>query len=177
MPVWLISLALGGMGKLRAAASWLVAHPAILGCVLLALYAAYERHDAHRWHSKADECHARYEAALKASDANAKAQADQKARVEAEYKAKAEKADDHFQTALANADNRVAAYIAAHRVRTGPAHISTAPASTKDQRAEVPAIATADPVVLEASDVKVCAADYTYARHAFEWAQSLGESK
>lgn len=152
---------------------WLFGHPAVLGCVLLALWGVYQRHEHLKAVKLLDACNARYEAALKASGANAKAQADAKAAKEAEYKAKAEKADDHYQTALADADDRVAAYIAAHRVRTGPAHISTTPASAQGDRAEIPAIAPTDAVAVSEADVKVCAADYAYSKAAYDWAQTL----
>lgn len=171
-------------GAFGAAWRWLTAswaHALLVALAAVSLYALHEHRAAQGWITKAENCQKgraddrrAYQAASKA---NAKAQADQKARIEAEYKAKAEKADDEYKDALADAGDAASRYIAAHRVRTGPANISAPPATSQDHGAEVPADPATEAVVFSAADVKVCAVDYEYGLAAYQWAKTLSEGK
>ena len=94
-----------------------------------------------------------------------------KAQAEADYRSKAHAADVSFQAGLADGSNRLAAYVASHRVQPAAAPHSPGPAQGGDPG--IPAIPPAETVLAELSDLRTCNADYAYAKAAHDWAMGL----
>lgn len=88
------------------------------------------------------------------------------------YEEAANAADNKHDAMVNDAFDLTAAYVAQHRVQPeGGACKAPAPAASGDP--EVSKEPAASSVVVAQADVETCAADYTYARSAYEWAQSL----
>ncbi len=91
---------------------------------------------------------------------------------EAVYQARAQEADNAYQTQLATARYAADRYIAAHRVQ--PAAIAggsgAAPATAQSGGAGIPAPMPADAVMVSAGDVQACTDAVTYGLKAREWA-------
>lgn len=90
------------------------------------------------------------------------------------YEGKADEADKGHAVLAASAHTASDVYIASHRVRADCA-AGQAPAATIGDHSAVPAKPASETVVVAVADtdVRICAADYAYARSAYEWAQSL----
>jgi hypothetical protein len=180
MPV--LSMLLPVLNALRAGGRWVVARPGLAVVVVLAIVAAGEHRAAGRWADKARAAQAGWDAdraqAILASQA-----ADQR------YRSLAHDADANQAQIAAEGDQRLAAYIADHRMRRG----AQADAGGAGQGGRAPVFAGAagqailaqvmapgndpvevrDPVEVSEEDMRRCDADYAYARAAFEWARGL----
>jgi len=86
------------------------------------------------------------------------------------YRSIAHDADLAHAQDVAEGDSRLAAYIAAHRLRAG-AQADPARAAQGDH-SNLPAIPAAQAVVASVSDLQICEADYAYAKAAHEWAMA-----
>lgn len=175
--IWLKLLGLwSSVRKLaQAGLSWLTAsstHLLIALCAILALWGAIERRAGAKWQEAAQKCSAARKSDLAAAQ---KAKAD----YEAQSKKDADNADQRYNAAVADGGTRLAAYIAAHRVRAGTA--TPAPSATQDHAPGVPANATTGPVMeaitISEADLKACDASYTYAQAAYEWARGLNKDQ
>ena len=95
------------------------------------------------------------------------------------YKTKAKDADNAHDKELAVAGTAADRYIAANRVRCQAAGSSArqAAASSQGGGAAVPESPAAETelVAVTAADVRICTANYVYAKGAFDWANSLGK--
>ncbi len=90
------------------------------------------------------------------------------------YEDVANAADTAHADMVAEAFDSTARFINSHRLQPqGGACKAPAPAS--DPNSQIPAEPAADPVVVAVAkaDVETCATDYSYARSAYDWAQSL----
>lgn len=156
---------------LAAALRWIAASPArLLGAlaVVLALVALWQHREARHWADKA-------RATQSAWDADRAQAIATKTAAETRYRNLAHDADQAHAAALAEGDKRLAAYIAAHRLRPGAQTDPTSPAQSGG--AAVPAGAPTDPIVapvaVAEADLRACDADYAYARAAYDWARGL----
>ena len=138
-----LRLLLGGW--LKSAWAFFRANPILALCAVLALWAAVERHQAHKWQSRAEQCQQASQAAAAAT----------KAMREAEHKAyqeKAVEADASHRAALAGVRSDTARYIASHRVQ--PSRISTAQPIGEADHAQEPDAVPSPLVVVEELDVQ-----------------------
>ncbi|NOW46188.1 hypothetical protein FHW96_002346 [Novosphingobium sp. SG751A] len=113
-------------------------------------------------------------AQLKAEQSQAKAI---KALAELKYRILAHDAGQNYAALQAQGDARLAAYIADHRVRiAAPTHSASA---AQGGNPAILANAAPDQLVatltISEADLRVCDANYAYARAAFDWAQRIGE--
>lgn len=143
--IWLI--------RLLPVWNWLKANPLLALCALLALYAAYERHQAAKWHDRAEACQTASQAAAEATKALRAAE-------RKTYQDKANEADAKHAADLARVRDATDAYIRTHRVQPSriSAPVAIGQASDAGQPESVPAL-----VIVGESDV----------RNAAEW-QSYG---
>lgn len=141
------------LGGLKSAGSWILGHPFVAGCLALALWGAVERHEAHKWHTTADQ---RLTALKALPAAQAKALAAQKAldaQVAAKSATDAKDTDNDPQTAI---DAAVADYAATHRLqRANCGAASPASAAAQTDAAQVDHGSGALPIVLSDRDFRV----------------------
>ncbi|MBN9145739.1 MULTISPECIES: hypothetical protein [unclassified Novosphingobium] len=158
----------GALRWLRGLARWLDGSALRLwaGLALVAIGAAgWQYHRAAHWA-------ATVRATQSAWDVERKAAAAAKTAAETRYRSLADDADARHAAALAQGDARLAAYIAAHRLRPSapdPARVAT------DHPAAIPEGSAANPVLasITEADLKICDADYVYAQAAHDWANGL----
>lgn len=167
-------LALRLLAMLKAVPAW------IWPIIALVAFSGAQTWRASHWKDEAQLCQAgrkqdrdRYVQAQK--DAAAVALAE-KARIEAEHAAQAERAQHDYDEQVDEARDATARYIADHRVRTegagGSSSKSTSAAS--DRGAGVPSsLSTA--VVVDQADVQACGDLYSYAVSAHAWAMGIAE--
>lgn len=91
---------------------------------------------------------------------------------ETHYKEVANVADTKHEDMVADAFDATQRYIAEHRVQPADRTCKAAPAASSPD-SQIPAKPAAGAVVVAQADVETCAADYAYARSAYDWAQSL----
>ena len=100
-----------------------------------------------------------------------------KAAAETSYRSLADDADARHAADLAQGNARLAAYMAAHRLRAKAAGPARSAADHLAAIPEKPAAGSlmADPVttVISQADLKICDANYVYARAAHDWANGL----
>lgn len=160
-----------GWQRIGAGLKWLFASPVRL-CLILAVAmaaVAYAEHrSAAKWQAQA------VKVARTLTDERAAAQA-AKAKAEQHYKDLAHDADQNHDALVAQGDARLAAYIASHRVR-GAAQANPASAA-QGGNPTVPESPAQSPVVegvtITEDDLKICDANYVYARAAHDWANGL----
>lgn len=164
-PLWLLSI--GGTLKNGAVAAlgWIRANPLLALVIGLSLALAWTYHGKH----KAEQRIVAIEAAQKAAT-GAQKRVNQAATKH--YEDAANAADTHHDAMVADAFDVTADYIAKHRVRPADRTCKAAPAASGSDP-QIPAEPAASSVVVAQADVETCAADYTYARSAYDWAQSL----
>jgi hypothetical protein len=158
---WIVKNALG------PAWAFVRANPMLALCFVLAAWAAVERHQAHKWQSRAEQC----EAASRAAAVATKALRTSERQV---YQEKAVEADASHRAALAGVRSSTASYISAHRVRKDD--ISPAQPVSEAGSASVPESMPTG-VVMGEADVRTCADLYAYSVSAFNWAQSVAEDQ
>ncbi|WDF71892.1 hypothetical protein [Novosphingobium sp. KACC 22771] len=144
--------------RMGGSALWLLA--------LVALGAAgWQYHRAAHWAAAA-------RAAQTAWDAERKAAAAATAAAQTRYRSLADEADAQHAAALAQGDARLAAYIAAHRLRGAAPDPARAAA---DQGAAISENSAAAPVLatITQADLTICDANYVYAQAAHDWANGL----
>jgi len=90
---------------------------------------------------------------------------------EARYRSLAHEADHTYAQGVAEGDARLAAYIAAHRLR--PATQADPARAAQDSGAQLSDIPPAETVLAAMSDMKICDANYAYASAAHDWAIRL----
>jgi hypothetical protein len=132
-------------------------------------------HFQHRAMANADALRtqaAQFQAVQKAARAAAQAALHDQ---EAVYQARAQEADNAYQTQLAAAQSAADRYITAHRVQ--PATFAGGPgaaaALAQSGNAGIPAPMPADAVMVSAGDVQACTEAVTYGLKAHEWAIQL----
>lgn len=147
--------------------SWLGPKSLLAVALALAVLAAYaERRSAAKWHARADQTAAILQNERASSEAA-------KRTAEADYRSKADAAAVSFHSALADADARLAGYVARNRLRTGA---QAYPAGAAEGRnPDVLAVAPAEAVLASLSDLKACNEDYAYAKAAHDWAATLNQ--
>lgn len=97
------------------------------------------------------------------------------AAVEAQYRSKADEADQSYRVELADARSAADRYIATHRVRGTFASPSSGPTATAEDRAAgvLPPVPDAALVAVTDRDVQACTDAYIYAVKARDWALTL----
>lgn len=146
----------------------------LIAVVPLALALAWQSWQAHRWHKAADKARAAIVALQAASDANKAAALAQNRAWEAKSAQIAKDAQHDHELALADARDAVAQYAATHRLRSSQGGVCTAPAASEGVSAAVPESPAAEVFVsVSEADLTTCAANYTYAQSAYEWAKGL----
>jgi hypothetical protein len=144
--------------------SWLKANPLLCLCAMLALWGGWERHQAHKWQSRAIACQT-------ASDAARKAQEALRAQERAKYQEQARHADQAYAAAIADARNATDAFIRAHRLRGGViAPVAIGQASDAGQPQDMPAA-----VVVDEADVRRCGDWQAYGIALHDWALTITE--
>lgn len=167
----MIALALSFLtGKLAAALRWIFSSPtAALGtlCAILAIVGLME-------HRRADSAEARAKSAKAAlSAAISQAEATRLA-AEANYRSMAHAADNSYQAGRADGSAKLAAYIAAHRLRPSPAHPASPAQGASSGLPEKPTPSPiVETVVISEADIKTCDVLYDYAKASHGWAQEL----
>jgi hypothetical protein len=151
--------------KLLPVWSWLKRNPLLLAIALLALWGVWERHQAHKWQSRAIACQI-------ASDAARKAQEALRAQERAKYQEQARHADQAYAAAIDDARNATDAFIRAHRLRSSGG-VSAPGAIGQTDSPAILAPMPADPVVVAAVDVQTCGDLYAYALNAHDWALTI----
>lgn len=127
--------------------------------------AGWQYHRAAHWAAAARTTQSAWNAERKAAAAA-------KIAAETRYRSLADDADAQHAAALAQGDARLAAYIAAHRLRPS----APDPARSPDDRgAAIPEGPAAGPVLatITEADLKICDANYVYAQAAHDWANGL----
>lgn len=173
--IWAAIKAFGIWRRIGGALAWAFATPArlfLIIAVAMALVVMVEHRSAAKWEAQA------VKVARTLSDERAAAQA-AKVKAEQHYQEIAHDADQNHAALVADGDARLAAYMAAHRVRIAPPANPASPA--QGGGAAIPANASPGPVLaamtISEADLRACDADYAYARAAFEWAAKLNEGK
>lgn len=147
---------------------------------LLLVALAVQTIRANHYRDKSEACEAGRKAdraAYAAAQVQAKAAQDAlNSSISARYRAISEETDRDHQKALEDARSATDRYIAAHRVRPqagGAPGSASAPAP--GDRPDLPDDPTAETelVAVKSEDVHSCAADYAYARGAFDFVQGL----
>jgi len=94
---------------------------------------------------------------------------------QAAYAAKAQEADNAYQTQLADARGAAAQYISAYSVRpqTVASGAGAAPAAAQSGSASLSASLPADTVLVSPGDVQACTDATTYALKAHDWADTI----
>jgi len=163
-----MSIALAfALARLRSAFAWATASTSrILAAALcVALLWGYAAHrSAVRWQAQAVKTQS-----ILSGERAAAEQA--KADAESDYRSKAHAADVSFEAGLAAGGNRLAAYVATHRVQPATQAHPASPAQGGDSG--LPAIPAAEAVLASLNDLRVCDKNYTYAQAAYDWAQGL----
>jgi len=169
--LWQTIKLFGIWGKIGAGFRWITAsltHLLAAAVVVLALIALWQHHEAAKQALYARQTKAAWDAARR-NAAAAQAQA------EARYRSLAHEADEKYSNALAEGGTRLAAYIAAHRLRPAPQTHRASPAQGGNPA--VPENAPAEAIVAQIgvseSELKTCDADYSYAKAAYDWANGL----
>ena len=173
--IWTAIKAFGLWRRIGGALAWVFASPARLFLILavaMGLIAMVEHRSAAKWEAQA------VKVARTLSDERAAAQA-AKVKAEQHYKDLAHDADQNHAALVADGDARLAAYMAAHRVRIASAANPASPAqggnpTVPESPAPGPVLAA---LTISEADLRACDADYAYARAAFEWAAKLNEGK
>ncbi len=152
--------------KLAGVVQFVAKCPLCAVCALLAIWGAYERHQAAKWHHRAEQCQM-------ASQAAAKAQEALRAQERATYQEKAHEADQEYKAALADARDATSRYVATHRVIVSSggqcAPVAVSEADPAGIRQELPAGA----VVVSEADLRAAAEWQTYALDLRKWALSV----
>jgi hypothetical protein len=182
MSITVIGWLLSGLGWLKQAIAALVGiasrHPWQAACAVLALYSAWLWQGEYETARQRD---AARDAVAQMVNVSNKAAATALARRKADeqhYRELADNADAHHTQDTARADRATARYLSEHRLRpasaSGPGGAAVAEAQGGD--AGVPADSATGTVMVAVSDtdVKACAADYSYAKAAYDWAMALG---
>ncbi|WCT78157.1 hypothetical protein [Novosphingobium humi] len=161
---------LGGLVRWVGGSAWRIWAAVALAAMCVA---GWQFHRAARWAATA-------RAAQSAWDAERKAAAAAKSAAETRYRSLADDADARHDAALAQGDARLAAYIAAHRLRPSapdPARpAADHPTAIPESPAPGPVMAdksAAPDIAISEADLKICDADYVYARAAHDWANGL----
>lgn len=164
--------AAGALAALALRYPWQAACAALLGCSVLLWRGEHAAIDQ-RNRARADAS-----ALTAASNRAAALAAAQRKADEQHYKELADHADVHYRSQLAGARDATARYIAAHRLRpgavAGPGGGTAGEAQGRGAAVPGQSAAEAELVAVSAADVDRCAADYGYAKAAFDWAASLG---
>lgn len=142
--------------------SWLKRNPLLALCAILAVWGLYERHQAHRWQDRAEQC-------ASASQAAAEATRAMRARELQQVKEQAAHAEQEHAAALAAVRRNTGAFIRAHRVRPSGGVSPTVAVSEADPAA-VRQNLPADPVMVGSSDVQACGEWVAYGTALREWA-------
>ena len=163
--IWALSTI--GLGRLKSAFAWLAGSTdrLLIAALCMALLWGFIGHrSADKWRGQAS----------KATNTLTRERAEAieaKAKAEADLRSKAHAADVSFQAGREDGDRRLAAYIAAHRMR--PAQADPA-RPAQDRGAGLPANPAPEAIVaVSEPDLHTCDALYDYSRAAHEWAQSL----
>lgn len=178
MTAMFLRFLLGGFNFARtaflSACRWIAAHPMQAALIALVVALIWTWRDDNKQRDRVASRNAEIAALHQASD-NARAAAEaQRKTVEAHYTQLAKDSDNAHAHELAQANDAVDRYIAAHRVR-GPvqANLGTpGPGPSGDD----PGVAAGMPgsaVVVAEADLRICAARATDSVAAHDWAQSL----
>jgi len=165
-----------GWAKAAAAGAWalLVRYPMQAALAASLIGNAWLYHE--RSQCRADS--AAFKAQVMVAEAKATADAiAARAAQQAAYKEKANEADKNYGALRAQGSANLAAYIDAHRVRSGSGKDSTgkAPSAGQGGNSDIPANTPNETVVASVNDLTTCDSDYTYARAAYEWARGLNK--
>ena len=132
------------------------------------------------WHGKGkalaerDAARAQISAMIEASKQATELALKERAANQAAFAKLKKEADNGHSTALADADRRTADFIRLRR-QSGSCAAKADPAS-EGASAGVPEIASAETVLVDASDVRACSAASVYADEAHKWARGLIEA-
>ncbi|MBB3955924.1 hypothetical protein [Novosphingobium sediminicola] len=168
--IWAAIKAFGIWGRIGAALRWITASTARCWAALAILalaYAAWQFRRAEDWQNKLLDAQASFAAERKAA-------ASAKAAAETRYRSLADNADAQHDAALAQGDARLAAYIAAHRLRASAPDPARA---AQGDGSAIPESPTPGPIVaaltISEADLRICDQNYSYALSAHLWAQGL----
>jgi len=159
IPLWAYGAASKVWGFLKS-------NPLLALCAILACWGLAERHSAHKWQDRAEQCQ-------QASVAARKAQEALRAKERKDYQEKADEADTEYRAALAGARSDTARYIAAHRVQ--PSHIGAAQPVGEADPAKQPADVSGAVVMVAEPDVQRCADWQAYGVAIHDWALSVSQ--
>jgi hypothetical protein len=154
-------------------------YPWQAGCLALMACSAWLWRGENRAIGQRDAARAQVTALTQASRRAGAAAIAQRQIEERHYEELADHADARHDEDAVRVDRATARYLALHRLRTtaaaGPGGATAGQADGGG--AQVPALAAADTVMAAVSeaDVNTCAADYSYAKAAYDWALSLGD--
>ncbi len=175
---WLMS----GLGWLRKAFAALVdlagRYPWQTACAALAVCSAWLWHGEHKVAQQRDAARATIAQMKDASKKAGAAALAQRKADEQHYKELADNADAQHTDETARTNRATAQYLSEHRLRADAASHpgGAAPAQAQGDHAGISSDTATDAVMVAVSDadVKTCAADYSYAKAAYDWAMSLG---
>lgn len=160
-----------GWKRIGAGLQWLLAHPMAALALGLAVWGVIEARAAAKWQRQASKIAATLNNERAAAQA-AKLAAEQK------YRSRAHDADQNHAQLAAQGDARLPAYIADHRMQPAQAHSAGAAqgggAAISASPAPGPIVA---PLTISEADLRICDANYTYARAAFDWAAGLNKGQ
>jgi hypothetical protein len=168
---WYVRWPLKVLGGIKSAIVWAFSSPARLLLILavaMGVIAYAEHRSAAKWEAQA------VKVARILSDERAAAQA-AKAKAEQHYKDLAHDADQNHAALQAQGDARLAAYIAAHRLRIAAPADPASPAqggnpAIPESPSPSPNVAT---IGISEADLKICDQNYVYAQAAHDWANGL----
>jgi hypothetical protein len=157
----------------------LVRHWKLIAMGLLAVAFALQTLRANHYAAKAETCaiarkndRKAYELASKEAEARAVAQ---KQAVEASYRAKAERTDDDYQTALSRAQRASDAYARRMRAQVSGGASGSTPASSPSDGPEGPDRSGSDAVVVTRDDFDILVENSVRLEAAHQWAKTLAE--
>jgi hypothetical protein len=182
MSITVVGWLLSGLGWVKQAIAALidggVRHPWQTACALLALYSAWLWLGEHETARQRDTARATIAQMVDASNKAGAAAVAQRKADEQHYKELADNADAHHIEDTAQADRATARYLSEHRLRaasaSGPTGAAAAEAHGGDAGVPSDSATGAVMVAVSDTDVKACAADYSYAKAAYDWAMALG---
>lgn len=146
-----------------------------LALVLPLLMALALSHCSDRRHTRQrDEARAENVALIAAAKKNAAEALAQNRAWEAKSAQIAKDLEHEHEQALADARDAVARYAATHRLRANQGDLRAAPTASEGVSPPVPQGPAAEAFVsVSEADLTTCAANYTYAQSAYEWAKGL----
>jgi hypothetical protein len=163
----IFSIAWRALGVFRWLKQLAISYPWQAALILAVVFGLWQRHEAQEAEDARKACATMYAGAVKAGN-------DAKAKAEAQYRSMAHAADKSYQAGRADGSARLAAYIAANRLRPAQAN-PTGPAKSGDPR--LPESPASGPVVAQVAiseaDITTCDVLYDYAKAAHGWAQEL----